>query len=128
MQQDPRYRDVVTEVRAFLAERTRACLEGGIRPEHLLVDPGFGFGKTLSQNVALLASLRRLSSLGLPIMVGLSRKSMLGQLTGRAVGDRLPGSLAAAVIAAQQGAAVLRVHDVAATRDALAILDAVETV
>jgi dihydropteroate synthase len=128
MQQDPRYRDVVTEVRAFLAERTRACLEGGIRPEHLLVDPGFGFGKTLPQNVALLASLGRLSSLGLPIMVGLSRKSMVGQLTGRAVGERLPGSLAAAVIATQHGAAVLRVHDVAATRDALAILTAVETV
>jgi dihydropteroate synthase len=125
MQQDPRYRDAVTEVRAFLAERTRACLEGGIRPERLLVDPGFGFGKTLSQNVALLASLGRLSSLGLPIMVGLSRKSMVGQLTGRAVGERLPGSLAAALIAAQHGAAVLRVHDVPATRDALAILTAV---
>jgi dihydropteroate synthase len=125
MQRDPRYQDVVAEVRAFLAERERACLEGGIRPEHLVVDPGFGFGKTPSQNVALLASLGRLSSLGVPIMVGLSRKSMLGQLTGRAVGDRLPASLAAAVIAAQRGAAVLRVHDVAATRDVLAVLDAV---
>ena len=128
MQADPRYQDVVAEVHAFLAERVAACLEAGVRREHLVVDPGFGFGKTLSHNVALLASLDRLSSLGVPIMVGLSRKSMLGQLTGRAVGDRLPGSLAAAVIAAQQGAAVLRVHDVAATRDALAILDAVETV
>jgi dihydropteroate synthase len=128
MQQDPRYQDVVTEVRTFLAARKRACLEGGIRPEHLVVDPGFGFGKTLSHNVALLASLGRLRSLGVPIMVGLSRKSMLGQLTGRAVGDRLPGSLAAAVIAAQRGAAVLRVHDVAATRDALAVLNAVSVV
>jgi dihydropteroate synthase len=125
MQRHPRYQDVVAEVRAFLAERQRVCLEGGIRPENLVVDPGFGFGKTLSQNVALLASLGRLSSLGVPIMVGLSRKSMLGQLTGRAVGERLPGSLAAAVIAAQRGAAVLRVHDVAATRDVLAVLDAV---
>jgi dihydropteroate synthase len=125
MQQDPCYRDVVAEVCTFLAERTRACLDAGIRPEHLVVDPGFGFGKTLSHNVALLTSLDELSSLGFPIMVGLSRKSMLGQLTGRAVGDRLPGSLAAAVIAAQRGAAVLRVHDVAATRDALAVLDAV---
>ncbi len=125
MQQDPCYQDVVVEVRAFLAERKRACLEAGIPAEHLLVDPGFGFGKTLSHNVALLASLGRLRSLGVPIMVGMSRKSMLGQLTGRAVGDRLPGSLAAAVIAAQRGAAVLRVHDVAATRDALAILNAV---
>jgi dihydropteroate synthase len=128
MQEDPRYQDVVAEVRAFLAERKRACLDAGIRPEHLVVDPGFGFGKTLSHNVALLASLGRLSSLGVPIMVGLSRKSMLGQLTGRAVGDRLPGSLAAAVIAAQRGAAVLRVHDVAATRDVLTILDAVAEV
>jgi dihydropteroate synthase len=125
MQQDPRYQDVVAEVCAFLAERKRACLEGGIRPESLLVDPGFGFGKTLSQNVALLASLGRLGSLALPIMVGLSRKSMLGQLTGREVGDRLPGSLAAAVLAAQRGAAILRVHDVAATRDVLSVLDAV---
>jgi dihydropteroate synthase len=128
MQQDPRYQDVVAEVWAILAERKRACLEGGIRPESLLVDPGFGFGKTLSQNVALLASLGRLRSLGLPIMVGLSRKSMLGQLTGRAVWDRLPGSLAAAVVAAQRGAAILRVHDVAATRDVLSVLDAVAAV
>ncbi len=127
MQQEPRYQDVVPEVRSFLAERKRACLEVGIRPEHLLVDPGFGFGKTLSHNLALLASLGRLSSLGVPIMVGLSRKSMLGQLTGRAVGDRLPASLAVAVIAAQRGAAVLRVHDVAATRDVLAVLEAVGT-
>jgi dihydropteroate synthase len=125
MQQDPCYQDVVAEVCTFLAERKRACLDAGVRLEHLVVDPGFGFGKTLSHNVALLRSLDRLSSLGVPIMVGLSRKSMLGQLTGRSVGDRLPGSLAAAVIAAQRGAAVLRVHDVAATRDALAILDAV---
>ncbi len=128
MQRDPRYRDVVSEVRSFLAERTRACLEAGIRPDHLVLDPGFGFGKTPSHDLALLASLGRLSTLGLPIMVGLSRKSVLGQLTGRPVGDRLPGSLAAAVIAAQRGAAVLRVHDVAATRDVLAVLEAVETV
>jgi dihydropteroate synthase len=125
MQRDPRYEDVVAEVCAFLSERKRACLAAGIRPEHVVVDPGFGFGKTLSHNVALLASLDGLSSLGVPIMVGLSRKSMLGQLTGRDVGDRLPASLAAAVIAAQRGAAVLRVHEVAATRDALAILGAV---
>ena len=125
MQADPRYRDVVAEVCAFLAERKRACLAAGIPPEHIVVDPGFGFGKTLSHNVALLASLDGLSALGASIMVGLSRKSMLGQLTGRAVGDRLPGSLAAAVLAAQRGADVLRVHDVAATRDVLAILGAV---
>jgi dihydropteroate synthase len=125
MQHDPRYSDVVGEVRAFLAERLRVCLAAGIRPEHLVVDPGFGFGKTLSHNVALLASLADLRALGVPVMVGLSRKSVLGQLTGREVGERLAGSVAAAVIAAQRGAALLRVHDVAATRDALAVLDAV---
>jgi dihydropteroate synthase len=125
MQVDPRYEDVVAEVCAFLSERKGACLAAGIRPEHIVVDPGFGFGKTLPHNVALLASLGGLISLGVPIMVGLSRKSMLGQLTGRAVGDRLPASLAAAVLAVQRGATVLRVHDVAATRDVLAILGAV---
>jgi dihydropteroate synthase len=128
MQQDPRYQDVVAEVRTFLAERIVACLDAGVRPEHLVVDPGFGFGKTLSHNVALLASLDAFTGLGVPVMVGLSRKSMLGQLTGRTVGDRLPGSLAAALVAAQRGASVLRVHDVAATRDVLAVLDAVGTV
>ena len=128
MQEDPRYQDVVVEVRTFLAERVRACLDAGIRQEHLVVDPGFGFGKTPTHNVALLASLDGLRSLRVPVMVGLSRKSVLGQLTGRAVGDRLPASLAAALIAAQRGAAVLRVHDVAATRDVLTVLDAVGTV
>ncbi len=127
MQEDPRYRDVVVEVRTFLAERVRACLGAGIRQEHLVVDPGFGFGKTPAHDVALLASLDGLRSLGVPVMVGLSRKSVLGQLTGRAVGDRLPASLAVALIAAQRGAAVLRVHDVAATRDVLTVLDAVGT-
>ncbi len=126
MQREPRYQDVVSDVHSFLADRKAACLEAGIPPEHVLVDPGFGFGKTQSHNLALLASLGGLRTLGAPIMVGLSRKSVLGQLTGRAVGDRLPGSLAAAVIAAQRGAAVLRVHDVAATRDVLAVLEAVE--
>jgi dihydropteroate synthase len=125
MQCDPHYDDVVSEVRAFLAERLAACRRAGIRPEHLVVDPGFGFGKTVSHNVALLTSLDAFGALGVPVMVGLSRKSLLGELTGRAVGERLPGSLAAALLAAQRGATVLRVHDVAATRDALAILDAV---
>ena len=124
MQEDPRYRDVVVEVRTFLAERMRACLAAGIRQEHLVVDPGFGFGKTLTHNVALLASLDAFTGLGVPVMVGLSRKSVLGQLTGRTVGDRLPGSLAAAIVAVQRGATLLRVHDVAATRDVLAVLDA----
>jgi dihydropteroate synthase len=125
MQADPRYDDVVSEVRAFLAERLAACRRAGVRREHLVVDPGFGFGKTLSHNVELLRSLDAFAALGVPVMVGLSRKSVVGVLTGRRVGERLPGSLAAALIAAQRGATVLRVHDVAATRDALAVLDAV---
>jgi dihydropteroate synthase len=125
MQRDPRYADVVAEVRGFLAERLRACRRAGIPDAHLVVDPGFGFGKTLGQNVALLAGLAELRALGVPVLVGVSRKSMLGELTGRAVPDRLAGSVAAAVLAAQGGARVLRVHDVAATRDALAVLAAV---
>jgi dihydropteroate synthase len=125
MQREPRYDDVVSDVRAFLAERLAACRRAGIRTEHLVVDPGFGFGKTLSHNVELLRSLDAFAVLGVPVMVGLSRKSMVGQLTGRPAGERLPGSVAAALIAAQRGATVLRVHDVAATRDALAVLDAV---
>jgi dihydropteroate synthase len=127
MQRDPRYGDVVPEVRAFLDARIAACLDAGIPAEHVVVDPGFGFGKTLAHNVALLASLHAFTGLGVPVMVGLSRKSMLGRLTGRDVGDRLPGSLAAALVAVQRGAAVLRVHDVAATRDVLAVWDAVRT-
>ena len=125
MQEDRRYRDVVIDVRTFLAERIGACLDASVRPGHVVVDPGFGFGKTLSHNVALLASLDAFTGLGVPVMVGLSRKSMLGQLTGRTVRDRLPGSLAAALLAVQRGASVLRVHDVAATRDVLAVLEAV---
>jgi dihydropteroate synthase len=124
MQQDPRYGDVVSEVHGFLAERVRVCVEAGIRPEHLVVDPGFGFGKTLAHNLALLAALPRFGSLGAPVMVGLSRKSMLGELTGRAVRDRLAGSVTAAVLAVQRGASLVRVHDVAVTRDALAVLRA----
>ena len=125
MQRDPRYGDVVGEVHAFLAERVQACGAAGIRPEHLVVDPGFGFGKTLAHNLALLAALPRFGSLGAPVMVGLSRKSMLGELTGRGVGERLAGSVTAAVLAVQRGAALVRVHDVAATRDALALALAV---
>jgi dihydropteroate synthase len=125
MQADPRYDDVVPEVRAFLADRLAACRRAGVRREHLLVDPGFGFGKTLPHNLELLSSLDALRVLGVPVMVGLSRKSVLGQLTGRTVEERLPGSLAAALVAVQRGASVLRVHDVAATRDVLAVLDAV---
>ncbi|WP_219415669.1 dihydropteroate synthase [Pseudonocardia nigra] len=124
MQDAPRYRDVVTEVRGFLDDRLRACERAGLPRRLLLVDPGFGFGKSLDHNLALLARLRDLTALGVPVMVGLSRKSMIGAVTGRAVEHRLPGSVAAAVLAAQNGANVLRVHDVAATRDALAVVAA----
>jgi dihydropteroate synthase len=124
MQDAPRYRDVVTEVRGFLDDRLRACERAGLPRRLLLVDPGFGFGKTLDHNLALLARLRDLTALGVPVMVGLSRKSMIGAVTGRPVEHRLPGSVAAAVLAAQNGANVLRAHDVAATRDALAMVAA----
>lgn len=128
MQDRPRYDDVVGQVRDFLVDRLTAARRAGIRPGHLLVDPGFGFGKTLAHNLTLLARLPELGSLGVPILVGLSRKSMIGQVTGREMADRLAGSVAAALISVQRGAQVVRVHDVAATRDALAVLHAVGTV
>jgi dihydropteroate synthase len=126
MQDDPRYLDVVGEVRRFLAERVFACEMAGIPRARLIVDPGFGFGKTLEHNLELLARLKELEELGLPLLVGLSRKSMIGRLTGRERPDeRLAGSLAAALLAVEQGADIVRVHDVAATREALAVRDAV---
>lgn len=128
MQAAPRYGDVVKEVRAFLAKRIDACTATGIPRERLIVDPGFGFGKTLDHNLVLLARLGEMGELGLPILVGLSRKSMLGAITGRAVGERLPASLAAALLAVERGASILRVHDVAATVDVLKVRDAVRLV
>ncbi|QUH02187.1 dihydropteroate synthase [Saccharopolyspora erythraea] len=125
MQRDPRYVDVVGEVVSFLRRRVDECSAAGIPPGRLVVDPGFGFGKTLEHNLDLLASLPALGQLGLPVMVGLSRKSMLGQITGRPVRHRQAASVTAAVLAAQRGARILRVHDVAATRDALKLLGAV---
>ena len=121
MQVAPTYRDVVSEVREFLHHRIHACVEAGIASDRLLVDPGFGFGKTLAHNLALLAGLEKLCSLGPPILVGLSRKSMIGTLTHRPVDERLAGSLAAAVLAVERGARLVRVHDVAATLDALRV-------
>jgi dihydropteroate synthase len=127
MQMNPRYADVVAEVREFLARRIAACEQAGIARQRLLVDPGFGFGKTVAHNYTLLRELRRFAELGVPVLAGLSRKSMLGAVTGRENGAaRLPASVAAAVLAAERGAKVLRVHDVAATRDALAVLAALE--
>jgi dihydropteroate synthase len=126
MQANPCYGDVVADVRQFLADRVAACLDAGIARERLLIDPGFGFGKRLSHNLALLARLPELATLGPPLVVGLSRKSMLGAITGRDIGERLAAGLAAAVIAARGGARILRVHDVAATVDALKMVAAVE--
>ncbi len=126
MQADPQYADVTQEVRDFLAARVAACVAAGIPRERLLIDPGFGFGKTLEHNYMLLAELRRFDDLGVPILAGLSRKSMLGAVTGQPNGlARVHASVAAAVLAVERGARIVRVHDVAATRDALAVLAAI---
>jgi dihydropteroate synthase len=124
MQRSPAYDDVVAEVRRFLVERIGRCRDAGIPNSHILVDPGFGFGKTLAHNLDLLSRLPEIADLGLPVMAGLSRKGMLGAITGRDIGDRQAASVAAALVAAQNGAAVLRVHDVAATVDAVSVLRA----
>lgn len=122
MQQQPRYEDVVREVIAFLRERVDTMVAAGIARERLCVDPGFGFGKTVEQNYALLRATRQLrSELGLPVLAGLSRKSMVGAVTGRPVGQRLAGSIAGALAAVAQGAEIIRVHDVAETVDALKV-------
>lgn len=128
MQQSPAYADVVTDVRGFLAERVAATTAAGISRDRLILDPGFGFGKTLEHNLALLARLEETACDGLPILAGMSRKSMLGGITGRPVGERLAASVAAALIAADRGARILRVHDVAETRDALSVREAVRKI
>lgn len=125
MQQVPRYPDVVADVEAFLLDRVASCEAAGIARERLLLDPGFGFGKDLSHNLALLAALPRLAALGLPLLVGLSRKSMIGAITERPVDRRLYGSLAAAALAVERGARIVRVHDVGPTVDALRVVQAV---
>jgi dihydropteroate synthase len=122
----PHYDDVVEEVTDFLRQRVAACEQAGIPHERLLVDPGFGFGKTVEHNLALLRGLDRLGVLGVPVLVGLSRKSVLGTVTGRPVGERVTASVVAALIAVQNGARVVRVHDVAETVDALAVWRAVD--
>lgn len=125
MQLAPAYQDVVSEVRAFLAERAAACRAAGLSADRLTVDPGFGFGKTLEHNLTLLRHLRELSRDGLPVTVGLSRKSMVGKLTGRPEGGRLLGGVVLAVMAALEGARIVRSHDVAATVEALRVVTAV---
>jgi dihydropteroate synthase len=124
MQQAPSYRDVLAEVQAFLGERVDACLAAGLQPDQLLIDPGFGFGKTFEHNLTLLRGLAELARADVPLAVGLSRKALLGKLTGRAAHERLYGSVALAVIAALHGARLIRAHDVAATVDALKVVAA----
>lgn len=125
MQASPKYRDVVTEVSAYLAARLQAAMAAGIARERIVIDPGFGFGKGLEHNLALLRELAGLTVLA-PVLVGLSRKSMLGLITGRSVEERLPASLAAISVAVARGASIVRVHDVKESVDALKIWDAVE--
>jgi dihydropteroate synthase len=127
MQEQPVYQNVVAEVGSFLSERIAAAEAAGIQRDRIVIDPGFGFGKTLAHNLALLQRLNELTALGVPVLAGLSRKSMLGALTGQDVAQRLPASVAAALIAVQRGANIVRVHDVRATVDALKILRAVNS-
>ena len=125
MQKNPEYEDVTTEVGEFLETRVQACVDAGISRTHIIIDPGFGFGKSHAHIIELLANLRQLQNLGQPILVGMSRKSMLGRLTGRDTSERLPASVAAAVIAVMSGAILVRAHDVAPTVDALKVTRAV---
>lgn len=125
MQLEPQYEDVLIDVRAFLRTRVAAVEAAGVARNRIVVDPGFGFGKTLEHNLTLLRNLHELSALGVPLLAGLSRKSMLGAITGEAVDKRLSASVAAALLAVQRGASIVRVHDVRATCDALKIWNAV---
>jgi len=126
MQQKPEYRDIVAEVKAFLAERSAACREAGLLDNHILWDPGFGFGKSLSHNLQLFNALPQLAETGYPLLVGVSRKSLLGAVTGRDVDQRMAASVTMAALAAERGAAMLRVHDVRETADALAMVAALK--
>ena len=126
MQQQPEYRDVVDEVAAYLRDRIAACEADGIARERIVIDPGFGFGKTLAHNLALLRRMDAMCALGVPVLAGLSRKSMLGAITGRDVSERQAASVAAALISVQRGAAIVRVHDVRETVDALKVWQAID--
>jgi dihydropteroate synthase len=125
MQVEPQYDDVVAEVTLFLRDRMTECVQEGLAEDMLLVDPGFGFGKTAADNIELLANLRQLQVLGRPVVVGISRKSTLGVITGRELSERMPASIAAAVLAVERGAHIVRAHDVGATVDALRVAQAV---
>jgi dihydropteroate synthase len=124
MQREPRYDDVVAEVKAFLKESVRKAMFAGIGRDRIVVDPGFGFGKTVAHNLELLRRLGEFDSLGVPVLAGLSRKSTVGKLTGRPADQRLAGSLAMALLALERGARILRVHDVKETRDVVAVWQA----
>lgn len=126
MQEQPAYADVLDEVHAYLLERVVACESAGIAQDRIILDPGFGFGKSLEHNFELLRRLPEILALGYPLLIGFSRKTMFGQLLNRAIDERLPGSLAGALIAAQKGAHIIRVHDVAETADVLRVLKAIE--
>ena len=126
MQEQTEYVDVVTDVKAFLAHRIAACREAGIAKDQMMIDPGFGFGKTVAQNYEMLRRLEEFASFDLPILVGVSRKSMIGAITGRPASERVVPSAVLAVMAAARGASVIRVHDVAETADALAVWQATE--
>jgi dihydropteroate synthase len=125
MQQHPAYTEVVSEVHAFLRERIEMCVAAGVARERLMIDPGFGFGKTVAHNLALLRRLGEFRDLGVPVLAGLSRKSLIGATLGLPVGERLHASLALALIAVQNGANMIRVHDVRATREAVRMWETV---
>jgi len=125
MQEKPSYKDIPGDILSFLSERVAACRTAGIEQDRIVIDPGFGFGKTHEHNVRLLASLERFQELGMPVLVGLSRKRTLGALTGKAVDERLPSGIAAAVLAVERGANIVRTHDVDETVDALKIANAI---
>jgi dihydropteroate synthase len=124
MQESPSYEDVVGEVISFLEGRAQACLDAGMNARHIIFDPGFGFGKSFEQNLELFKSIPRLVELGYPLLIGVSRKTMLGTLTGKSVDRRMVASVTAAALAAAKGASILRVHDVAETVDALRVFAA----
>jgi dihydropteroate synthase len=126
MQNSPEYVDVLSEVSQFLRKRVDTLIGSGVSEDRIAIDPGFGFGKSVEHNITLLAGLRRFTDLGWPVLLGISRKSMLGAITGRTIEDRLPASIAAAMLGVARGARIIRVHDVGATVDALKIWHAVE--
>jgi len=126
MQRAPQYGDVLTEVTAFLDERVKILLANGVSPDRILIDPGFGFGKTLEHNLALLKQLDTFGAVGYPVLVGMSRKTMLGAITGRDVSERVVAGAAAALLAVQRGANIVRTHDVGVTRDVLRLWAALE--